>query len=96
MEQEKRIYSLNLAAFVMARTGYEPVVKLDENTNTYYCVYPNDNPSVFGAIYDFKKDNTTVIIQDFLNSVRHIRTAMHCGAQKNRAENDVSSSPAQN
>ena len=38
MEQEKRIYSLNLAAFVMARTGYEPVVKLDENTNTYYCV----------------------------------------------------------
>ena len=29
MEQEKRIYSLNLAAFVMARTGYEPVVKLD-------------------------------------------------------------------
>lgn len=44
----------------------------------------------------FKKDNTTVIIQDFLNSVRHIRTAMHCGGQKNRAENDVSSSPAQN
>lgn len=34
--------------------------------------------------------------QHFLNSVRHIRTAMHSGKQKNRAENDVSSSPAQN
>lgn len=96
MEQQKRIYSLNLAAFVMARTGYEPVIKLDENTNTYYCVYPSDNPSVAGAVYDFRRENTVVVIQDFLKAIKHIRTAMHGEQQtKNGAEDSNKPSPAQ-
>ena len=93
--EEKRIYSLNLAAFVMVRTGYEPTIKLDENTNTYYCVYPSDNPSVAGAVYDFRRDNTTVIVQDFLKAIKHIRTAMHAEETKNGAEDSNKPSPAQ-
>lgn len=69
--EEKRIYSLNLAAFIYSATGLMPEIK-HENAKLFYCVFP-ENEQVSQAIRDYRQTGATVEIHRFLNCYGVIR-----------------------
>lgn len=69
---EKRIYSLNLAAFIIASTGLEPEVKLEEETNLYYCKFP-ENEEVSNCIAAFRQPQVQVDLHSFINTFRELK-----------------------
>lgn len=72
---EKRIYSLNLAAYVMATTNLLPQLVRDEESGTYYMLFP-PCAGVAGAVREFKKYNPTLPIHDFLHAVKLLRASI--------------------
>lgn len=73
---EKKTYSINLAAAVMCQTHILPEVRLDDTTNTYYCVFPPCH-GVEAAIRAFRTDSRLELnIRQFLDAIKYIRTAM--------------------
>ena len=66
---EKRIYSLNLAAYIIATTNLLPQLVRDEESATYYMLFP-PCAGVAGAVREFKKHNPTLPIHDFLHAVK--------------------------
>ena len=64
---EKRIYSLNLAAYIMMVTGEEP--KIGNEEDLYYCVFPQ-NSAVSAAIAEYKLEAE---LHDYLESYRELR-----------------------
>lgn len=72
---EKRMYSINLGAYVMATTNLIPVLKKDETTNSYYMVFPRC-AGIDSAIRQFKTQNPQIAIHDFLRAIKQIRESM--------------------
>lgn len=70
-----RMYSLNLAAYLMAVTDLVPDVLKDEETNTAYFVFP-ECAAVSSAIKEYKAANPEVKIHDFLAAIKKLRTTM--------------------
>lgn len=68
---EKRIYSLNLAAYVMMETGIKPVLGIDYNDGNglVHCQYP-ECEGVKAAIRAYKQDEH---LHDFLQSYSELR-----------------------
>lgn len=77
---DKRIYSINLAAYVMATTNLIPELLLDEETNTFYMVFPQC-AGVAKAIQQFKGENPAIEIHNFLHAIKQIRESM--GVKRN-------------
>lgn len=75
-ELSPRTYSLNLAAYIMAATDLTPIVKLDTETHTYYCQFPNC-AGVKAAVIQYKSKKATINLNDFLKSLKYIRIQMH-------------------
>lgn len=72
MNEEKRIYSLNLATYVFLTTGIFPIVRKEENEEVYYCVFPEVD-QVGKAINHFRNVDCVVNIHNYLNAYRTIR-----------------------
>lgn len=68
----KRIYSLNLAAYIAARTNLLAEVVEDTNTHSYYFVFP-ECAAVKAEILNYKKNNPSIEIHDFLREIKKIR-----------------------
>lgn len=73
--KDKRIYSINLGAYVMATTNLIPQLRLDEETNTFYMVFPQC-AGVATAIRQFKFENPNIDLHNFLRAIKQIRESM--------------------
>ena len=67
----KKIYSLNLIAYIKYKTGLEPKLEV-ERDNTAYAIFP-ESQEVAKAIKDFKKDECLVNLHQFLNLYKELR-----------------------
>lgn len=72
---EKRIYSLNLAAYIIATTNLLPQLARDEESATYYMLFP-PCAGVAGAVREFKKHNPSLPIHDFLRAIKLLRASI--------------------
>lgn len=72
---EKRIYSLNLAAYIIATTNLLPQLERDEESGTYYMIFP-PCAGVASAVREFKKNNPTLPIHDFLRAIKLLRASI--------------------
>lgn len=72
---EKRIYSLNLAAYIIATTNLLPQLERDEESGTYYMIFP-PCAGVASAVREFKKHNPTLPIHDFLRAIKLLRASI--------------------
>lgn len=72
---EKRIYSLNLATYIIATTNLLPQLARDEESATYYMLFP-PCAGVASAVREFKKHNPTLPIHDFLRAIKLLRASI--------------------
>lgn len=72
--EERRVYSLNLIAYVAMATGIEPDLRIDENT-VIYAVFPEDSRVAY-AIHDWKSADCQVNIHGFLAAYRNLRRSI--------------------
>ena len=72
---EKRIYSLNLAAYIIATTNLLPQLERDEESGTYYMIF-TPCAGVASAVREFKKNNRTLPIHDFLRAIKLLRASI--------------------
>lgn len=72
----QRMYSLNLAAFLLAKTDLIPDVLKDEATNTAFFIFPECH-AIRAGIRDYKTGNPEVGIRDFLSAIKKLRTTMN-------------------
>lgn len=71
---DRRIYSLNLATYILLTTGISPEVKRDEeNSKLYYFVFPTSG-IIDSAISVYKQPNCAVNLHQYLNAFQSIRT----------------------
>ena len=70
--EEKRIYSLNLAAYIIVTTGLEPNYYADEVSGVYYCVFPQCE-EVLEAIGSFRQSTVTVNLHQYLNEFKRLK-----------------------
>lgn len=75
METTKRLYSINLGAFLIATTDLIPTIEEDEGTHTYYMRFPECN-GVRQAIKLYKTGNPTIELHSFLRAIKLIRETM--------------------
>lgn len=72
----KRIYSLNLAAYIQMETGIEPDLDIDysdaNGSGLVHCVFP-ECEAVSSAIANYKKDN---VLHEFLRSYADLRASI--------------------
>lgn len=67
----KRIYSLNLAAYIQMKTAIEPTLDIDysDGNGLVYCIFP-ECEGVSAAIREYKKDEA---LHQFLQSYSELR-----------------------
>lgn len=70
-KSEKRIYSLNLIAFISMKTNLIPEIKQDEY-GLFYAIFPKTRGVAY-AIKDWKKSKCQVEIHAFLNQYKELR-----------------------
>ena len=75
MYDDKRLYSLNCAAYVATSTNIMPQVLKDEETNTAYFVFP-ECEGVASAIRLYKTGQPRLYLHEFLTSIRFLRKSM--------------------
>lgn len=77
MEQvnSKRIYSLNLLAYIAYRTNLTPLLLLDEDGRTYYGVFPECS-GVELAIEEFRQKKVRVELHRYLNMFKDIKVSI--------------------
>lgn len=73
---EKRIYSLNLGAYLIATTNLLPTIKEDENTHTFYMLFPQC-AGIAMAIDEYKNGNPQIRIKDFLRAIKQLRNSFN-------------------
>lgn len=69
-----RMYSLNLAAYIVLVTGLFPEIEFDSESATYYFVFPQCS-AVGIAINEFRNGKPLVKLNDFLEKIRQLRQA---------------------
>lgn len=70
---EKRIYSLNLMAYIIMTTGAMP--KFEKDQGVIYAVFENTD-GIKNAITEFNKDETTVNLHKFLNCFKNLKKSI--------------------
>lgn len=66
------MYSINLAAYVMAETNLPCEICKDENSDSYYMLFPQC-AGVAIAVKHYKINNPSIRLHDFLKAIREIR-----------------------
>jgi len=70
--EPKKIFSINLAAYIMATTGVVPDFAQEDETQMAYMVFP-ESAEVTAAIRTYKRDNPSVLLHDFIKAIKQIR-----------------------
>ena len=70
--EAKRIYSLNLIAYIQFTTGIKPIYKADEITGVYYGVFPVCR-EVATAINEYRTPELLVNLHGYLNAFQEIK-----------------------
>mgnify|MGYP004620488229 FL=1 len=78
----KRIYSLNLAAYIRMATGLEPDLEIDykDGNGLVHCVFPEIDVVRY-AIEDYKRDES---LQRFLHSYAELREQIKFAREEGR------------
>lgn len=71
----KKLYSLNLVAYIYMNTKEEPILGKDPRTGSVFFLYPDNNIINF-LINTYKNNNPIVNLRDLTESFRHIRAVM--------------------
>ena len=67
---EKRIYSLNLIAYLIYETNTKPI--LESENDTVYAIFPQTD-EIAAAIRQFKSENCTVELHRYLNIFKTLK-----------------------
>lgn len=79
MEQqtiEKRLYSRNAIAYVIATTNLVPDFRVDEESGYVYAVFPACW-AVESAVKAYKGGNATLILDDFLRAFQLVKNTIY-------------------
>lgn len=71
----KKLYSLNLVAYIYMITKEEPILGKDPRTGSVYFLYPDNDTTNF-LVSTYKNTNPRVGLKDLTDAFRHIRTTM--------------------
>ena len=72
MNETKKIFSINLAAYLIASTDLIPQIIYDKQSQQYYFVFP-ETRGVEWAIDKYKFGNPTIRLHSFLKSIKQVR-----------------------
>ena len=79
MEQqtiEKRLYSRNAIAYVIATTNLVPDFRVDEESGYVYAVFPACW-AVESAVRAYKGGNATLVLDDFLRAFQLVKNTIY-------------------
>ena len=73
---EKRLYSRNAIAYVIATTNLVPDFRVDEESGYVYAVFPTCW-AVDSAVRAYKGGNATLILDDFLRAFQLVKNTIY-------------------
>lgn len=91
MEQqtiEKRLYSRNAIAYVIATTNLVPDFRVDEESGYVYAVFPACW-AVDSAVKAYKGGNATLVLDDFLRAFQLVKNTIYKIKHPEQTENEV-------
>ena len=91
MEQqaiEKRLYSRNAIAYVIATTNLVPDFRVDEESGYVYAVFPTCW-AVDSAVKAYKGGNATLVLDDFLRAFQLVKNTIYKIKHPEQTENEV-------
>lgn len=90
MEQqmiEKRLYSRNAIAYVIATTNLIPDFRVDEESGYVYAVFPACW-AVESAVRAYKGGNATLVLDDFLRAFQLVKNTIYKIKHPEQTENN--------
>ena len=87
MQNEKRLYSQNAMAYVIATTNLIPDFKTDDETGYVYAVFPTCG-AVDNAVRAYKSGAGTLAVNDFLRAFQLVKNTIYNIKHPNRDENE--------
>lgn len=75
MSNKPKIFSINLAAYLLMVTELKPEYGIDEETGSIYFVFP-EVAAIKIAISEFRYGKPLVKLHDYLDAIRIIRNEM--------------------
>lgn len=90
MEQqmiEKRLYSRNAIAYVIATTNLIPDFRVDEESGYVYAVFPACW-AVDSAVRAYKGGNATLVLDDFLRAFQLVKNTIYKIKHPEQTENN--------
>ena len=91
MEQqaiEKRLYSRNAIAYVIATTNLIPDFRVDDESGYVYAVFPACW-AVDSAVRAYKGGNATLVLDDFLRAFQLVKNTIYKIKHPEQTENEV-------
>lgn len=85
---EKRLYSRNAIAYVIATTNLVPDFRVDEESGYVYAVFPACW-AVDSAVRAYKGGNATLILDDFLRAFQLVKNTIYKIKHPEQTENEV-------
>lgn len=73
---EKRLYSRNAIAYVIATTNLVPDFRVDEESGYVYAVFPSCW-AVDSAVRAYKGGNATLVLDDFLRAFQLVKNTIY-------------------
>lgn len=73
---DKRLYSRNAIAYVIATTNLVPDFRVDEESGYVYAVFPSCW-AVDSAVKAYKNGNATLILDDFLRAFQLVKNTIY-------------------
>lgn len=73
---DKRLYSRNAIAYVIATTNLVPDFRVDEESGYVYAVFPTCW-AVDSAVKAYKGGNATLILDDFLRAFQLVKNTIY-------------------
>jgi hypothetical protein len=70
-----RIYSLNLATFIILQSGVFPKIESDEEAKLFYMIF-NESEEIADLVQQWKKGNPQVSIKGFCQVYKQLRRKM--------------------
>ena len=91
MEQQtidKRLYSRNAIAYVIATTNLVPDFRVDDESGFVYAVFPACW-AVDSAVRAYKGGNATLVLDDFLRAFQLVKNTIYKIKHPEQTENEV-------
>ena len=75
MNEEKKVFSINLAAYLISSTDLLPRIIMDADSKQFYFVFPQTR-GVEWAIDKYKNGNPTIRLHSFLKCIKQVRESI--------------------